>query len=192
MFYALLYAIWRRIYGEGTVTGLLGNRTFQSLLSICFLMSIYVTNIYAWQCWVASLIVSSWLTFQFWSRAVKAILDCGDEIHPKEYYNRWFRVPLDWIYTKLNKPLYIGSYDWWYCTFRYTLCLLPIAYLFSWWYLVAGLSAAPIYWGCKKLYHYYPKISGSCGVWLDHYKNLAEIIHGFVFGLTVSMLGWGI
>ena len=191
MIYGLLFAVWRRIYGEGTVKGLLGNRTFQSFLCIVLLMTVYVTNFTAWENWLASLVISSWLTFQFWSRAVKAILDCGDEVHPKEYYNRWFRIPLDWIYKKLDKPLYIGSYDWWYCTFRYTFCLLPMC-IFSCWYLVAGLSASPIYWGCKWLYKKFPKLYTVCGVWLDDYKNLAEIIHGFVFGLTVSLIGWGI
>ena len=191
MIYGLLFAIWRRIYGEGTVKGLLGNRTFQSFLCIVLLMTVYVTNFTAWENWLISIIVSSWLTFQFWSRSVRAILDCGDEVHPKEYYNRWFRIPLDWIYKKLDKPLYTGSYDWWYCTFRYTFCLSPMC-IFSWLYLISGLSAAPIYWGCKWLYKKFPRLYTIGGVWLDDYKNLAEIIHGFVFGLTVSLIRWGI
>ena len=191
MFEAIFFSIWRRVYGEGTVKGLLGNRAFQSFLSIAVLMSVYVTNIYAWQCWLAALIVSCWLTFQFWSRSVGEILDCGDLVQSAEKYDRWFRIPIDWIYKKLNLPLYTGSYDWWYCTARYTLCLLPMC-VFSFWYLIPGISAAPIYWGSKKIYEKFPKLSTTAGVWLDHYKNLAEIIHGFVFGLVVGLTGWGL
>ena len=192
MIYGLLFAVWRRIYGEGSVKGLLGNRAFQSFLSIVMLMTIYVTNVGAWQCWLAALAVSLWLTFQFWSRAIGEILDCGEStIQTADSYNRWFRIPLDLIYNKLGLPLYVGSYDWWYCTARFTLCLLPMCY-FSWWYLVPGLSAAPIYWGCKWLYKKFPKLYTIGSVWLDDSKNLAEILHGFVFGLTVGLTGWGL
>lgn len=191
MIYGLFFAIWRRIYGEGTVSGILGNRTFQSILCITVLMTIYVTNPYAWECWLAALAVSLWLTFQFWSRSVRAILDCGDENHDAAMYNRWFRYPLDWIYDKLGKERYKGSYDWWYCTARYTLCMIPMC-VFSFWYLAPGLLSAPIYWGSKKLYEKYPQLSTVAGVWFDHYKNLAEILHGFVFGLTISLIGWGL
>lgn len=192
MIYAILFAIWRRVYGEGTVKGLLGNRAFQSFLCIVLLMSIYLINIQSWLCWILSLIISAWLTFQFWSRSVSGFLDCGDLVQSPDKYNRWFRVPLNWIYNKLGLPLYTGSYDWWYCTARYTLCLLPLAYIIDWWYLVPGLTAAPIYWGSKWIYEKFPQLKTVAGVWLDAYKNLAEIIHGFVFGLTVGLIGWGL
>ena len=190
MIYALFFAVWRRVYGEGTVKGLLGNRAVQSILCIAMLMLQYVTNPQSWQCWVLALIVSLWLTFQFWSRSIGEILDCGDIKQSAEKYGRWFRIPLDWIYDKLGKEKYVESYDWWYCTARYTLCMIPMC-LFSLWYLIPGLSAAPIYWGSKKIYEKYPQLANMAGVWLDHYKNLAEILHGFVFGLTVS-IGWGL
>lgn len=190
MGYGIFFAIWRRIYGEGSITGLIGNRAVQSLFCIGALMMRYVTNPQAWQCWVLALLVSLWLTFQFWSRAVGEILDCGEVKQPAENYDRWFRKPLDWIYDKLGKEKYIGSYDWWYCTARYTLCMFPMC-MFSWWYLAPGLLSAPIYWGCKSLYNKYPKLRTVAGVWLDDYKNLAEILHGFVFGLTINV-GWGL
>lgn len=191
MITALFFAFWRRLYGEGTVTGLLGNRTFQSVLSVLALMFVYVTQPTQWQCWLAALIVSCWLTFQFWSRSVRAILDCGTTPAHPEDYNRWFRIPIDLVYNKLGLPLYTGSYDWWYCTARYTFCMIPMCIL-SFWYLIPGLLAAPIYWGSKYLYKKFPKLATVAGVWLDHYKNLAEILHGFVFGLVVGLVGWGL
>ena len=166
--YAILFAIWRRVYGEGTVKGLLGNRAFQSFLCIVLLMSIYLINIQSWVCWILSLIISAWLTFQFWSRSVSGFLDCGDLVQSPDKYNSWFRVPLD------------------------TLCLLPLAYFIDWLYIIPGVTAAPIYWGSKWIYEKYPNIKTVVGVWLDAYKNLAEIIHGFVFGLTVGLIGWGL
>lgn len=192
MIYGIFFALWRRIYGEGSLTGIWGNRGFQSFICVLMLMCCYVENIQSWQCWIMSLGISLWLTFQFWSRSVGAILDCGELIQSGDRYNRWFRIPLDFIYKKLNLPLYTGSYDWWYCTLRYSLCMIPLSVLWSWWYLVPGIMAAPIYWGCKKIYGYYPELITSAGVWLDHYKNLAEIIHGLVFGLTVGLVRWGI
>lgn len=191
MIYGLFFAVWRRIYGEGTVKGLLGSRAFQSFLCIFLLMFRYVTNPHTWQCWAAAFVVSLWLTFQFWSRSVSAFLDCGTEEHDSSMYKRWFKYPLDCIYNKLDLPLYRDSYDWWYCTARYTLCMIPMC-VFSWWYLAPGLLSAPIYWGSKKLYEKYPQLSTVAGVWLDHYKNLAEILHGFVFGLTIGLIGWGL
>lgn len=192
MIYGLLFAAWRRIYGEGTIKGLLGNRAFQSFLCIMLLMGVYVVNTQAWQCWLAALVVSCWLTFQFWSRAIGEILDCGQSTTQNAAsYDRWFRIPLDWIYDRLGKVKYTGSYDWWYCTARFTLCLLPMC-VFSWWYLAPGLSAAPIYWGCNWLYKKFPGLYTVTGVWLDDSKNLAEILHGFVFGLTVSLVRWGL
>lgn len=185
----VVWACWRRIYGEGRVTGLAGNRAVQSLTAIALLLLWFVAKPQLWESWVFALLCSTWLVFQFWSRSVGEILDCGENKQQnKENYSRWFRIPLDFIYNKLGKVKYQGSYDWWYATCRYSLCMLPMM-IISPLFIVPGISAAPIYWGSNALYKWRPQLMNSAGVWLDSPKNLAEIIHGFVFGGVIAAVG---
>lgn len=190
----LIYGLWwgflRRWYGEGSCKGIWGNRGFQSAIMILSLLAVYLVNISAWQCWLASFLVSCWLVFQFWSRSVGEILDCGKLQQDVSSYSRWFRIPLDFIYKKLGKPLYTGSYDFWYCELRYTVCLLPLAFL-SWEYLLPGLLSAPVYWLFDRIYSKVPEIA-KLGIWWDAPKNPSEFVHGFIFGVVVFSNGWGL
>lgn len=200
-FYCLFVAIWRRLYGEGSVTGILGNRGFQAGIYIICTFLLYLTNPDSWQCWVSSLIVSVWLYAQFFSRAVGEFLDYGESTtQGRDSYDRWFRGTLNTIYSVINWFLeklgssyrlkkYYGMYDFWYCEMRYTFCLLPMC-IFSWWYLVPGLLSAPIYWGCHKLYLTYPQLY-LLPKWFDDAKNVAEILLGFTIGLTCQLVVWG-
>lgn len=182
----LLFAVWRRIYGEGSLKGAIGNRFFQSIAGIflCFPFFLkYVEfpfNIYF------SLAISCWLIFQFWSRAIGEVLDCGESTTQKaSAYGRWFRIPLDWIYDKLGKQKYTGYYDWWYMLVRYTLPLIPLCFL-NINYIWAGILSSPIYWLCKFLFRK-GILPRTHSVWFDDYKNYAEVVHGFVFGLCVGI-----
>lgn len=188
MLSAVFWALWRRIYGEGKITGWLGNRGVQSGIGIGVLIPSFYVQIPAqdpiWKL-VLALIVSCWLIFEFFSRAVGEILDNGSStIQDASSYDRWFRIPLDKVYDHFGLVKYTGFYDWWYSMLRYGLPMIPMCY-FSIWFLVVGLLVTPVYWGSEWIYKKFPSLRNSLGFWLDDYKNLAEIFQGFLFGLVV-------
>lgn len=200
--YCFFVAIWRRIYGEGSIEGIWGNRTVQAAIYIICTTLLYTTNPYSWQCWLLSFIVSIWLYAQFFSRAVGEFIDLGESTtQGRDSYDRWFRGLLNSLYSIINHILkligsdkqlkkYYGMYDFWYCEMRYTFCLLPMC-IFSWWYLIPGLLSAPIYWICGWLYKNYPQLY-LLPKWLDDSKNMAELLLGFSLGLTCQLVRWGI
>ena len=124
-----------------------------------------------------------WIQFQFWSRAVGEILDCGrSTTQNADSYDRWFRIPLDWVYDKLGKVKYTGMYDWWYMWLRYTLPMtVPAVILGDWSFIAIGLMSSPIYYGSWWLFDKFPKL-WNAPEWIGQPKNLAEIVYGFVFG----------
>ena len=142
--YALFTGLWRRIYGEGAISGFLGNRGFQAVVFVLVMTLIYSIT-YTITCILASLILSVYFYAQFWSRAIGSTLDCGEATHQdKNSYSRWFRIPLDWVYDKLGKTKYVGMYDFWYMMLRYTLCMVPLCVM-SPCYLLCGISAPIVY-----------------------------------------------
>lgn len=185
--YCIFSAIWRRVYGEGTVTGILGNRAFQAVIYIILTTMLYFTN-RSWECFFVSLAVSVWFYAQFWSRSVSCFLDCGEIKQDGSSYNRWFKYVLNIFFKEEDR--YYGRYDFYYSLMRYTCCMIPMC-IFSCWYLMAGISAPYIYWFFRWLYNKYPNIGKRFGVWLDAPKNPSEIVHGFVVGLIQQMVLWG-
>ena len=119
----ILWAVLRRWYGGGFDEKYkwLGNRGLQTaVMIIAIFIALYDRTI-----WWAALLLAVWIQFQFWSRAVGEILDCGrSTVQTAESYDRWFRVPLDWVYDKLGKVKYTGAYDWWYGWLRYGLPMI--------------------------------------------------------------------
>lgn len=187
MIYGLLFAIWRRVYGEGSIKGLLGNRAFQSFLCIVLLMSVFATILTTWEIWLTVFIIATWVTIQYWSRAVGEIIDAGlNNQQNADSYDRWFRIPLDWIYDKLGKQKYVGAYDFWYSCIRYGIGAAPLCH-YSWWALALIPLHYPIYLFCHKLYNKFPKMY-QLKYNLNEPKNLAELIHGFIFGLIISLI----
>lgn len=134
------------------------------------------------------LCLAVWIQLQFWSRAVGEILDCGrSQIQTAESYDRWFRVPLDWIYDRLGKTKYTGFYDWWYGWLRYGLpMIVPAVALCDWSFILIGLAGSPVYYGSWRLFDRFPVLY-KLPEWCGQPKNLAEIVYGFVFG---ALLAW--
>ena len=172
---------WRRLYGEGKITGLLGNRTFQAVVFVLVqTLFWYRASIYdsKWYNYGLPLAIAIWVYIMYWSRAIGCILDCGEawwQTHKN--YDRWWTPIVNWIAHLLGLHKYYGAYDAIWMTFRYTLCLLPLIYWghHIW---VAGLFAAPIYYGCKWLFKRYPSLYK----WFDDSKDLSEICMGFSSG----------
>lgn len=176
-------SIFRRLYGEGKITGLLGNRTFQAFLFVLFQSGFWFYKDHALS-WL-TLAIAVWVYAMYWSKAIGCILDCGEawwQTHKN--YDRWFTKPLNWIIHLFGGHKYYGSYDFWWTICRYTLCLLPLIYWehHIW---IAGLFSAPIYYGCKWLFKKYPQMYKL----FDDSKDLAEICFGFTSGV-IFYLGW--
>lgn len=178
---AVIWAFLRRWYG-GLFDDKFGGRGVQTAIMI---IGIFVALFGCADWWVA-LGLAVWIQFEFWSRAVGEILDCGrSTIQTADSYDRWFRIPLDWIYDKLGKQKYTGYYDWWYGWLRYTFpMIVPALVLFDWSFIIIGLLSSPIYYGSWWLFDKFPKL-WKAPEWIGQPKNLAEILYGFVFGLLI-------
>lgn len=181
----VFWSIWRRLFGEGEFKKVI-NRTVQIVIAVAVL-SLQL----CWQQDISKLLIaipiSVWVIIQYWSRAVGEIIDSGlNNNQNADSYDRWFRIPLDWIYDKLGKQKYVGTYDFWYSCIRYGIGAIPLCY-YSWWALALIPLHYPIYLFVHKLYNKYPKMY-QLKYTLNEPKNLAEIIHGFCFGLIVGLM----
>ena len=181
---------WRRLYGEGKITGLLGNRTFQAVVFVLVqTLFWYRASIYdsEWYNYGLPLAIAIWVYIMYWSRAIGCILDCGEawwQTHKN--YDRWWTPIVNLIAHLLGLHKYYGAYDAIWMTFRYTLCLIPLALpiLGGHHIWVAGLFAAPIYYGCKWLFKRYPSLYTKWKrFYIEDYKDLAEYLHGFTSGV---------
>lgn len=180
----IFWAIWRRLYGEGTFKEVL-SRFYQTLIAI----SVLTCKLGEWNCQskLIAMGISIWVISEYWSRGVGEIIDAGlNHQQTKESYNRWFRLPLDLVYDLLGKKKYAGFYDFWYSLIRYAIGAAPLCY-----YSLLAILLMPfqyfIYLGCHKLYFRFPQMF-SWPLTLDEPKNMAEIIHGFLFGLIVGLV----
>ncbi len=179
----IFWALWRRLYGEGTFKKIL-YRTWQTIIAIVVLsLQLYFIK----KVPLAALIIAVWVVIQYWSRAIGEIIDAGlNHQQTKESYGRWFRIPLDWIYDLLGKEKYVGFYDFWYSLIRYAIGALPLIY-YSWLALLLMPFQYFIYLFCNKLYIKHPSMY-KWPLTLNEPKNLAEIIHGALFGLIIGLM----
>lgn len=185
----LFWALWRRLYGEGKFKKVL-SRTIQTIIAVLVLAYQLHTE-WTWKAVGIALGISIWVVVQYWSRAIGEIIDAGlNHQQTAESYDRWFRIPLDWIYDKLGKQKYVGFYDFWYSLIRYGIGALPLLY-YSWLALLLIPFQYYIYLGCHKLFMKCPKLYNSSAlknITLNEPKNLAEVIHGALFGLIVGLM----
>lgn len=209
--YGLLWGFLRRWFGglfPEEKYKILGNRGLQTtIMIICLFPIIFFKckDLYQalplYLCTTIASIITLWIQFQYWSRGHGAtFLDMGRDKNPNlSRYARWFKVPLDYIWNKLlylknnNKffkwllqrwsgEMYGYSYDMWYHTLRYTLCMVLVSIaLADINYIFIGLLNAPIYEMCIRLYenksYKWMKYD-----WLNSSNKLAEILNGFIFG----------
>lgn len=185
MLNGLLWAFLRRWYGglvDEDSHPLLGSRGIQTVVMITSLFAVLSAR----TDWWAALLLAAWIQFQFWSRAVGEILDCGrSTTQTAASYNRWFRGLIDLVYDKLGKVKYVGYYDWWYGWLRYLLpMIIPAIILNDGVFIVIGLFSSPVYYGCWLLFDYFPALY-KLPVWCGQPKNMAEIIYGFTFGFLL-------
>lgn len=187
----LLTSLFRRLFGEGKIKGLLGNRTIQAILFILYQTAFwcYKDHSLSW----LTLGIAIWVYIMYFSRAIGCVLDCGEawwQTHKD--YDRWWTPIVNWIAHLLGLHKYYGAYDAIWMTFRYTLCLIPLALpvLGGHHIWVAGLTAAPIYYGCKYLFSKYPSLYTKWKkFYIEDYKDLAEICMGFSSG-CIFYWGW--
>ena len=184
----IFWSIWRRCYGEGELKKIL-SRTVQTIIAVIVLT--YQLAEWNWQAVLIALGVSVWVVIQYWSRAVGEIIDAGlNHNQDSRSYNRWFRKPLDLIYDKLGYQKYIGFYDFWYALIRYGIGALPLFY-YSWVVVFLMPFQYSIYLICHKLFIRFPNLYNSTvlkNITLNEPKNVAEIIHGVLFGLIVGVI----
>lgn len=185
----IFWGIWRRLYGEGKFKKIL-SRTWQTVIAV-LVLSYQLKTEWTWQDVGIALAVSLLIIIQYWSRAVGEIIDAGLNHHQDaSSYDRWFRIPLDWIYDLLGKQKYVGFYDFWYSLIRYAIGALPLLY-YSWLALLLMPFQYFIYLGCHKLFAKYPDLYTNkimVKLTLNEPKNLAEVIHGALFGLIVGLM----
>ena len=146
----ILWAFLRRWYGgfnpfpaQTKAFKIFDSRGLQSLaMMICFFMAVHDKA----PLWL-NLVNVLWIQFQFWSRSVGEILDCGrSNSQTAASYDRWFRIPLDYVFDRLGKVKYRGCYDWWYMWLRYTLpMIVPAVSYQSWSFIGIGLMSSPVY-----------------------------------------------
>lgn len=186
MISVLFWSLWRRLYGEGNVKKYF-SRTMQTALAIIIL----TYQISGGTMSPLFFIVSVWIVIEYWSRAIGEIIDAGlNQQQTKESYNRWFRIPLDWVFDKIQKKKYVGIYDFWYALIRYGIGALPLFY-YSWKAVFLIPLQYPIYLFCHKLFMQHPMLYDNMvlrKLTLNEPKNVAEVIHGALFGLIVGML----
>lgn len=204
----LLWAFLRRWYGGLEFKfELLNKRSVKSIIMIAAMMGVLV---YDWNSsrliWV-SLLYAVWIQFQFWSRAVGAILDCGrSRTQTKKNYNRWYVQPLNWFYREDRKDKrYKKSYDFWFSEMRYGLPMVAVwgvnSILIRLGYMpeepsyagliLIGLCSGPVYFGSYKLFDHHNKLY-QLPAWIGQSKNLSEVVFGFIFGagLWWTIYGW--
>ncbi len=174
---------WRRIFGEGKIKGLLGNRTFQAIIFV-LVQSAFWCYKDAQLSWL-TLAIAIYVYIFYWSRAIGCMLDYGEawwQTHKN--YKGWWVKPLNWIIHLFGGHKYYGAYDFWWTECRYTLCLLPLIYWghHIW---IAGLFSAPIYWFNHWLFEKYPSMYKI----FDDSKDASELSFGMVSGI-IFYLGW--
>lgn len=193
------WSLFRRAYGEGQFKKIF-SRTWQTIIAIVIL-TCQLTSDWSWQSILIVLAVSTWIIIQYWSRSVGEILDAGlNPCQGRKNYDRWFRVVCNWIVVGLNYILpsqyhihkYYGVYDWIYSGMRNLIGVLPAMFIYPsclWWVLV--LCMYPIYRFCYWLFEKSPSMYTNeilNKLTLNEPKNLAEIIHGALFGLIVRSM----
>ena len=195
----LFWALWRRLYGEGTFKKYV-SRTIQTVVAV-LMLAFQLSAPFDWTSWGIALIVAVWVVIEYWSRAIGEILDAGlNPCQGRKNYDRWFRVVCNWITAFINLFLpkgkkihkYYGVYDWIYSGMRNLIGVLPAMIIYPsclWWVLV--LCMYPIYRFCYWLFEKMPSMYTNevlKKLTLNEPKNVAEVLHGATFGLIVGLV----
>ena len=204
----ILWAFLRRWYGglEFKIQ-LLNKRFVKTIVMVTAMTAVLVYDWSSPKLIAISLLYALWIQFQFWSRAVGAILDCGrNHTQTKRNYNRWYVRPLNWFYRAERKDKrYKKSYDFWFSEMRYGFPMIAVwgvnALLIRFGIMpeepsyagliVIGLLSGSVYFGSYKLFDHHNEMY-CLPAWIGQSKNLSEIVFGFIFGagLWLTVYGW--
>lgn len=199
MLSSIFWCIWRRLYGEGGFKKYL-SRTIQMIIAV-LVLTYQLSSEWTWQNIGIALVVAVWVIIQYWSRAVGEIIDAGlNPCQCRKSYDMWFRPICNCITAFINLFLpddkkihkYYGVYDWIYSGVRNLIGVLPAMIIYPswlWWILVVCMY--PIYRFCYWLFEKCPSMYNNetlKKITLNEPKNLAEVIHGAVFGLIVGLV----
>ena len=189
--FMVVYGLWwgflRRWYG-GCLEQypLLRNRGVQTIammLSMFFLFCSFKS----WQGAAASLVLTCYLQFQFWSRGHGACFDIGrgtpDETTIKRYNERWYHKPLDWWFNKMNadEHKYGFLYDFLYMGMRYT-CPMVVLYFLSPVFVLIGALVSPVYAFNHTLWERENWIFSRMHKFCRAPTQISEVVVGFIFG----------
>lgn len=150
---------------------LLNKRFVKTIVMVTAMTAVLVYDWSSPKLIAISLLYALWIQFQFWSRAVGAILDCGrNHTQTKRNYNRWYVRPLNWFYRAERKDKrYKKSYDFWFSEMRYGFPMIAVwgvnALLSRFGIMpeepsyagliVIGLLSGPVYFGSYKLFDHH-------------------------------------
>lgn len=199
MLSVIFWSLWRRLYGEGKFKEYF-SRTIQTLIGT-LVLAYQLHESWTWQQVILVLLVSLWIILQYWSRSVGEIIDAGlNPCQGRKNYDRWFKAICNWIVKFLNWILpdkyhihkYYGVYDWIYSGMRNLVGVIPgMVYHYSWLWWVLVLCMYPIYRFCYWLFETYPWMYNNetlKKLTLNEPKNLAEILHGALFGVVICLI----
>ena len=169
---------------------LLNKRFVKTIVMVTAMTAVLVYDWSSPKLIAISLLYALWIQFQFWSRAVGAILDCGrNHTQTKRNYNRWYVRPLNWFYRAERKDKrYKKSYDFWFSEMRYGFPMIAVwgvnALLIRFGIMpeepsyagliVIGLLSGPVYFGSYKLFDHHNEMY-CLPAWIGQSKNLLRL-----------------
>ena len=152
----LWWALLRRWFG-GMLENypILKNRGIQTTVMMLSMLPFFVDGNSNFMCWVAGLSIISWLQFVEISSGHGPIFDVSrggntpSEESVARYHKMWGFKILCRIFPESAR--YGFLFDFILLTIRYTLPMLPLAFI-SWGYVLIGLAVAPVYAFCWTLF----------------------------------------
>nr|DAM08009.1 MAG TPA: hypothetical protein [Caudoviricetes sp.] len=188
----LWWALLRRWFG-GMLENypILKNRGIQTTVMMLSMLPFFVDGNSNFMCWVAGLSIISWLQFVEISSGHGPIFDVSrggntpSEESVARYHKMWGFKILCRIFPESAR--YGFLFDFILLTIRYTLPMLPLAFI-SWGYVLIGLAVAPVYAFCWTLFERDSLLVCDLPESLNGPTKLAEAIWGFIFGFGLAVI----
>lgn len=186
----LWWALLRRWFG-GMLENypILKNRGIQTTVMMLSMLPFFVDGNSNFMCWVAGLSIISWLQFVEISSGHGPIFDVSrggntpSEESVARYHKMWGFKILCRIFPESAR--YGFLFDFILLTIRYTLPMLPLAFI-SWGYVLIGLAVAPVYAFCWTLFERDSLLVCDLPESLNGPTKLAEAIWGVYLWLWFS------
>lgn len=188
----LWWAFLRRWFG-GMLENypILKNRGIQTIVMMLSMLPFFVDSNSNLICWVAALFIVSWLQFVEISSGHGPVFDVSrggntpSEESVARYHKMWGFKILCRIFPESAR--YGFLFDFILLTIRYTLPMLPLAFI-SCGYVLMGLAVAPVYAFCWTLFERDSLLTCGLPESLNGPTKLAEAIWGFIFGFGLAVI----